>query len=213
MAAGRFEPDMLMEILAEHPGFAWANAEFINPETLRREGVNAAVREAYRDRNLAYAVRGTMVGRSPSEMRPVLEYEIPRPPKPNVAGLPRKEKEKVMDAYYRRIAEMERRANLYLRRPLLRGIYAGATPANIGALETARGNWKRAHRGATEANWLGSNVMREHNARLRNTLKRRAMAAMEEESTWAAEKKRREAAMEEYLAGKQVAKKKATHKR
>lgn len=213
MAAGRFEPDMLTEILAEHPGFAWANAEFINPETLRREGINAAVREAYRDRNRAYAVRGAIMRMSPSEMRPVLNYDVPRPKKPNVTGLTRKEKEKVMDAYYRRIAEMERRANLYLRRPLLRGIYAGATGENIRELEEARRNWKRAHPGTTEANWLGSNVMREYNARLRNTLKRRAMAAMEEESAWAAEKKRREAAMEEYLAWKNAKKKRATHKR
>lgn len=129
MAGADFEPDMLTQIITRYPGFTWANAEFINPETLKREGVEAAVREAYRDRNLSYAVRAATVGRRSSELRRALDEELPRPPKPNVAGLSRKEKEKVMDAYYQRIAKAERRAELYWRREIWKALHPGAPEA------------------------------------------------------------------------------------
>ncbi|NDE15517.1 hypothetical protein EBZ80_11360 [bacterium] len=138
MAGAEFEPDMLTRIMARYPGFTWANAEFINPETLKREGLEAAVREAYRDRNLAYAVRAATVGRRSSELRRALEEELPRPPKPNVAGLSRKEKDKVMDAYYQGIAKAERRAELYWRRQIWRALHPDAPEAEWAASEERR---------------------------------------------------------------------------
>jgi hypothetical protein len=138
MAGAEFEPDMLTQIIARYPGFTWANAEFINPETLKRNGVEAAVREAYRDRNLAYAVGAATVGRSHSELHRALEEVLPRPPKPDVTGLTRKEKEKVMDAYYRYIAKMERRHELYWRRPIWKALHPDGTEAAWAASEERR---------------------------------------------------------------------------
>ena len=172
MAGAGLEPDMLTTIIRRYPGFTWGNAEFINPETFRDKGVDAAVREAYRTRDLEYAlknmgefinpetleregkaaavreayddmrfaraVRSAARGRGSSELRRALEEEVVRPPMPNTTGLSRKEKDKVKSAYYRRVAELERRHELYWRRQIWRILHPDAPESEWKASEERR---------------------------------------------------------------------------
>ena len=138
MTSATFEPDMISRIIERYPGFTWPDAEYINPETFRREGIDKAVSEAWKNRNLNLTVHSAIRGATVSELRRALNEEMPRPPKPNTSGLSRKEKERVMDAYYRMVAQAERRRELYWRRPIWMALHPGSKEEDWRASEARR---------------------------------------------------------------------------